>query len=649
MIKKDKQKYGFLFIGTALLTILKQAFEIKKGPFPWKKAISAAICAGFSVIIGLLTGQLPLGLIGGMGSFSYLYVFNEPYAARAKKIFIIAIGISLSVGLGTLVAPYPILIVLIVGLIGAITTFIFGVLKIPGPAAIFFVLSFTMTTGMPALPSQAPIRTAVVLMSGCFAWIVSMIGWFSSPHGPEIKVLKEVYLALAAFSEAMGSENINAARHRTVNALKESEETLSIGYVSWKNSFLFNRLVLLNEYANKLFLEMLELYSNKNTKIPKDFGEMIRKLSMGVELKDGETIEMTPLPKKRDKDYHDLLDIIYDVEAIINLPLTYIGHSIKVSKPSLKMKLTRACDKDSIVFINALRYGLLLSISTMVAVSFPFNKPYWITLSCASVMLGATIISTFHRAIQRFCGTIIGVGIAIIILRLQPQGFMIVIINMTLTVLTELYIGKNYAIAAAFFTPNALLLAEAATKIHNVSYFATARITDIVVGSIIGLVGIYFIGPHSASSRLSDLMAKLIRSQDRLIVGLVSNKKGNTNTSTKMLKEKMEINLINFKMAYTTALGEISNNKDMLEMMWPVFFSLEHISYLLDQNSTAKGYLELNDEELAQVLLAMETMAMSIEHKQVVQYKKLPIINEMPKICKEINMLQEALGIKGIW
>jgi len=284
----------------------------------------------------------------------------------------------------------------------------------------------------------------------------------------------------------------------------------------------------------------------------------------------------------------------------------------------------------------------------MLAISFPFNKPYWITLSCASVMLGSTIMSTFHRAIQRFCGTIIGVGIAIIIFRVQPQGFMIVIINMALTILTELFIGKNYAIAAAFFTPNALLLSEAATEMHDVSYFATARITNIVVGSIIGLVGIYLIGPHSASSRLSDLMAKLIRSQDRLIVGLASNRKGNTSANTKILKEKMEINLMNFKMAYTTALGEISNNKGMLEMMWPVFFSLEHISYLLDKGFLAKGYLELDDEELAQVLLALEAMAMAVEQKQVVQYKKIPIINEMPKICKEINMLQEALSIKGI-
>lgn len=640
MFENDKQS------PISLLKIIKQAFEINKKPFPWLKAISAAICVGVPVSIGLVEGQLRLGLLGGIGGFTYLYVFNQPYARRAKEVFFVAIGISLSVGLGTLAAPYPLLVILIVGVIGAIVTFIFGVLKIPGPAAIFFVLSFIMTTGMDIDPSAAPIRTAIVFMSSLFAWIISMVGWLFNPHGPEIKALKEVYLALASFSEPLSSENINDVRHRTVNALKESEETLLVGYIPWKNSFLYNRLSLLNEQANKLFLEMLELYSNRNSKLPKEFGEILRKLSMGIELKDGEVITIHPLHKELNPEYHNFLDIIYDAEAIINIPLTYIGHGIKISKPSLKMKFTKACDKDSIVFINAVRYGIVLSISTMIAFSFHFNRPYWIPLSCAAVMSGSTIMATFHRAIQRSFGTIIGLIIAVIIFKLQPQGFMIVIINMLLTAITELFIVKNYAVAAMFITPNALLLAEASTQINNVPYFATTRIIDIMIGSIIGLIGIYITGHRSASSRLPGLITKLIRSQARVIVRLASNSKINNGEDIKWIKEKMEIDFMNFKTAYSTALGEIPNNEKMLEMLWPAFFSLEHISYLLDMDCTTKVYFNLSDENLAELLLVFEKMAMAIEQKQVVQFKKIPIINEIPKICEEINILQESLSIK---
>lgn len=634
----------------SFLSIIKQAFKINKRPFPWEKPICAAICAGFPVIIGILVGQLNMGLLGGIGSFSYLYVFNEPYAARAKKIFFVAIGLSLSVAIGTLVAPYPVLVVLIVGLIGVITTFVFGTFKMPGPAAVFFVLSFIMTTSMAIDPAAAFIRSIVVLSSGVFAWIVSMAGWFFNPHGPEIKAVKEVYLALADFSEAVGSEKINDARYRTVNALRESQEILFTGYISWKNSFLFNRLFLLNDEANKLFLEMLELHSKQNIKLPKEFSEAIRKLYIGIYMKEGETISIEPLLKKVDNKYNKLLQIIYDIEAVINIPVTYIGHSIKVSKPSLKMKLTQACNKNSIVFVNALRYGAVLSIATVIAFSFPFVRSYWITLSCAAVMLGATIQSTFHRAIQRSCGTIIGLFIGIIIFQLQPKGFLLVLIMMCLTMLTELFIGKNYALAVMFITPNGLLLAENSTHIHNISYYGTARITDIIVGSMIGLIGTYIFSRHSASSRLNVLMRNLMHNQCKLILCMADNNaRSGSNNHTQIIREKMQINLINLKMAYNTAVGEIPNNKELLEIMWPVVFSLEHISYLLDHCCATKGYLILSDEELAQLVFVYEIMAVAIEQNKVLKPKKLLIMEDIPKICKEINMLQEALSIKNIY
>jgi uncharacterized membrane protein YccC len=103
-----------------MVKTIKKAFTINKKPFPWNKAISAGICAGVPVIIALFLGEIQLGFLSALGSFSYLYVFNEPYAQRAKKILFVALGISFVVWLGTLVAPYPLLVIMIVGLIGAI-------------------------------------------------------------------------------------------------------------------------------------------------------------------------------------------------------------------------------------------------------------------------------------------------------------------------------------------------------------------------------------------------------------------------------------------------------------------------------------------------------------------------------------------------
>jgi uncharacterized membrane protein YccC len=307
------------------------------------------------------------------------------------------------------------------------------------------------------------------------------------------------------------------------------------------------------------------------------------------------------------------------------------------------MKFIKAFDKDSIVFVNSVRYGIILAISAIIAYKCSFTRAYWVPLSCSSAMMGATIIGTFHRAAQRSIGTIIGLVLAIFILSLRPQGLMLVIITMILTSITELFIVKSYALAAIFITPNALLLAEAGTHIYDFSYFATARVIDSVIGVAIGLIGTYLMSRRSASSRLPGLMTKLIRSQSQVLVRLTSDR---TNNDLKWIKEKLDINFMNFKIAYDTALGEIPNNKEMLEIMWPAVFSLEHITYLLEQCCALDEHLNLSDEDLAQLLLVLEKMAGAIEQRQLVQPIKFAIIDEVSKFCEEINQLQEALSIK---
>jgi uncharacterized membrane protein YccC len=627
------------------ISIIKQAFKLNKNPFPWKKALSAALCGGFPVFIGLLLNQVKFGLLGSIGGFTYLYVFNEPYAQRVKKIFFIAIGITSSVCLGIVAAPYPSLIVLIVGLIGIITTFLFGIFKIAGPAAVFFVLSFTMTTGIKLENSDIPIFIGAVFASSMFCWIVSMIGYFFNPHGPEIKKIKGVYLTLAEFAEAIGSENISQVRNRMVNSLKEADEILNVSYNSLKVSFTFNRLVLLNKHANKLFLELLELNNKSSKKLPKELIDMIRKLQMGINLSKDETIDIRKIHGEINATYTKVLEIIHDIEAIMNLPLEYIGHSVEINKPSITTKFVKAINKDSIIFVNSIRYGIVLAVSGIVAFYFPFTRPYWITLSCAAVMCGSTIMATFHRAIQRSVGTMVGIALAIAILSFQPQGFMVVVVNMCLTALIELAISRNYALAAIFITPNSILIAENSTQINNIGYFATARITDIIVGSAIGLIGTYIIGRKSASSRLPDLMAKLLRSHSRMLVFLASN---NIDNDTNAIREKMEIDHMNFKMAYNTALGEIPNNEEMLEIMWPAFYSLEHISYLLTQYCSEKGHINIKDNELAQLILIYETMANNIEQRNSIKPRTVEVINEISELCEEINNLQDALSIKKL-
>ncbi|MGG0844903.1 FUSC family protein [Peribacillus simplex] len=630
----------------AIHTTFKQAFEIKKNPFPWIKALSAGIAAALPVFIGLLLGNLAYGLLAGIGGFTYLYVFNQPYHQRAKKIFFVMVGLALSVVLGTLLAPYQLGTAIMMGIIGASVFFLFGALKITGPSAVFFVLSFALATGMPVDQSLAPLRGGLVLMGGALSWIICMLGWFFNPHGPESLAVGKVYRELGAFFDSMGTEKFNKARQGTVMAMKLAEDTLLAGFSNRRSSDELKRLFLLNEHANAIFLEALEISLNKNIVLPQELGQSVHALAGSIASKTKNKKKILQ-PDQMTEEVEELFMKIYNADAIMNEPVKKIDQAATISKPSLKTIFLGAFDKNSIVFLSSVRYGTILTIAAIIAYSADFNRSYWIPLSCAAVMSGSTIIATFHRAVQRTFGTVIGLLIASLILAAVHKEFIIVLIILCLTFITELFIVRNYGLAAMFFTPSALIMAEYSSQSYNFSFFATVRITDIVVGSLIGLIGSLLLGSRSASSLLNHLIAKTIRSQGQLLLMAFSEKDNDLAIDESSERNKMQTNMVNLLTVYNASLGEIFKNKARLESLWPVIFSIEQMGYYLNASLKSSERPVLSERKLAQLLYVFETMAIAADKGRSHTSKEVPEIEGYSKIRREILDLQEALQFCG--
>ena len=628
-------------------SIMKQLFRLNKRPASMEKVIFAGISGGLPILLGILLGNIRLGLIASIGGFTYLYVFNEPYARRAKKILFAGLGVTSCVGLGLVLRPYPMISILIIGLIGFFVTFVFGVLKMLGPGTIFLVMSFSMVSNMNIETSQIPMVVGLVFLSSVFSWILSMIGYFFNPHGPEINKVKQLYMVLAEFAESIGSKNIDKVRNKTVNVLKETEEMLVIAYIPWKKSFLFNKLFLLNQYANNIFLELVKVSVTDNKKVPEEILKLIKQLSNEVNLycsrnmKNNNNVELDRIKIGPNNRYYKVLQTAYDIESIINLPLKYVGKSLKIEKPSVILKFAKSINKDSIIFFYSIRCGLVLAGAAFVAYKLGLTRSYWTIMSCASVMCGPTIEATLNRAIQRSVGTIAGLGFSLLILSFHPQGIWIAILNMCLTACIELTIGKNYALGAVFFTANAILIAENSTQIYDLMYFANARLTNIVVGSLIGFIGTYIISFKSASKRVPILTANLLMSHARALTFLNYNDKKEDMIS---IKERISMDFMNLEVAYTAALGEFSRSSKKFEMLWPAFSSLEHMSYLLTY-FMSKSKLNLSDKDLSKLVLTYVRTANDIEQGNKIKYKEEIFIEEIPEYCNEFNTLQEAIYI----
>ena len=322
--------------------------------------------------------------------------------------------------------------------------------------------------------------------------------------------------------------------------------------------------------------------------MPDEIGATLRSISSKIDNIDKNESEIIPSLEVPDNEHADLYSLVNEAIMLLNEPLSDTQRVISISKPSLRVVLGGAFDKNSVVFLNTIRYGSVLFVAAIIAQSFNFNRSYWVTLSCAAVLSGATIMGTFHRAIQRSLGTIIGILIATAILYFQPDGYVIAIAIFLLTFLTELAIVLNYGIAALFITPNALLLAESTTKIHDISYFASARVFDVLIGCAIGLIGTLIMNRKSAASLVPHTMAKTIRSQQQFLLTLFSKESSLIKPEHSRELNKMQTNLTNLKIVYTTALGEIPRDKARLDRLYPAIHSIEQLGYLLDSSAKYK-------------------------------------------------------------
>ena len=79
-------------------------------------------------------------------------------------------------------------------------------------------------------------------------------------------------------------------------------------------------------------------------------------------------------PEENDQAVERLFSKIYDADAIMNEPISKINQDIKIIKPTLTNIFLDAFDKNSIVFISSLKYGIVLMIATMIAFAFDFNR-----------------------------------------------------------------------------------------------------------------------------------------------------------------------------------------------------------------------------------------------------------------------------------
>lgn len=170
---------------------------------------------------------------------------------------------------------------------------------------------------------------------------------------------------------------------------------------------------------------------------------------------------------------------------LYSLCVIYIFKNQKISPtPSL------AAFGFGVVIIDPVIIAFFVGGSMYLQQFLGLERGYWVSVSCAAVLTAITFKQIWIKQIQRILGTALGVAAAFWLLHYTFTPLQFAALMGFLMFFAELVVKRNYALAMVFLTPYSTYLAEVSSFMnYDPQTIISARILDIALGSLIGLIG----------------------------------------------------------------------------------------------------------------------------------------------------------------
>lgn len=152
------------------------------------------------------------------------------------------------------------------------------------------------------------------------------------------------------------------------------------------------------------------------------------------------------------------------------------------------------------------RYVLAVTLAGGVATLIGGTHPYWAMVAAVAAMGGPDLAARLIRGVHRVVGTLLGLVLAAALLSWYPQGFVLIVVIALLQLVTELLVGRNYALACVFITPLALAMGQLAEE-RPVGPLLIDRGWETALGAVIAMLILILIpsprgpGRHRARGR----------------------------------------------------------------------------------------------------------------------------------------------------
>jgi hypothetical protein len=442
----------------------------------FKPALSVVVATGVPNLTLLALGRLDLAMYTMAGSLCALYAHNLPYAARARALAWVVLGMLASVAIALVTASLTSSAVILVGvgaLLAAAQKALCDATRIGPPGPVIFAFISSASLFAPQTFGQVPGHLALTAAAGVWAWLVGMAPGLVRPHGPERRATARALKAAAAYAETCvtgtGHEGARAAAAAAVHAAWQS--LLATGPRSEPRRAL-ERLVVRAEVA---------LAAPTDT-------DAVRLRSWARELRGTGPVPRVTLASAAD----ELLGVEVELAAGKRLLTRRLG-------PLLPL---------------ALRTALGCALAGYVSLSLGVGHPFWALVTAAS-LYQANITLTWSRGVQRVVGNLIGVLLFAAVAPLAHLGpAALVLCCLAFNFGAEALMSRNYWLGSVCVTPMALLITEF-TGFRQPGALMADRLVDTFVGALVGFVAAIAVTNRRAGGRVEEALDTVERARER--------------------------------------------------------------------------------------------------------------------------------------
>ncbi|MFH0179739.1 FUSC family protein [Streptomyces cacaoi] len=441
----------------------------------FKPALSVIAAVAPPNLILLALGRLDLAMYTMAGSLCALYAHNRPYAARARVLAWVVLGMTAGLAVALLAASLTtdaVALVTVGALLAAAQKALCDATRLGPPANVVLTFITSAALFVPQTFGQVPGHLGLALAAGAWAWLIGMAPGLLRPHGPERRATAHALNAAATHAATDGTGDGHARTRAAAAAAVHAAWQTLLSARATETRRALERLVVRAEIA-------LAAPADTDPKRLHDWARDLRGTG--------------PVPHPD--------DVVDDDE------LLGVDAELATGRPPLWHRLGPLAP-------IAARTALGCALAGYASLALGVGRPYWALVTAAS-LYQANITLTWSRGVQRVVGNLVGVlAFAALVPLAHLTQAALVLICLALNFGAEALISRNYWLGSVCVTPMALLITEFA-QVQDSGRLITERLVDTLVGAVVGFVAAVAVTNRRAGDRLGHALTAVERAREQ--------------------------------------------------------------------------------------------------------------------------------------